>query len=87
MPFRAILDELSHVRAVELLEDGRIRLLARADVPATGEVEKLGLLGTDVADLMATINWNLRCPPSEAYFQRKVQYDIYPPKPCRSCAP
>jgi Family of unknown function (DUF6502) len=78
MPVRAILDELLRVRAVELLDDGRLRLLARSYVPATGEVEKLGILGTDVADLIATIDWNLRCPPSEAYFQRKVQYDNLP---------
>jgi hypothetical protein len=78
MPVRAILDELLRVRAVELLEDGRIRLLARSYVPAAGAVEKLGILGTDVADLIATIDWNLRCPPSEAYFQRKVQYDNLP---------
>lgn len=78
MPVRAILDELLRVRAAERLEDGRIRLLARSYVPAAGEVEKLGILGTDVADLIATIDWNLRCPPSEAYFQRKVQYDNLP---------
>jgi Family of unknown function (DUF6502) len=78
MPVRAILDELLRVRAVELLEDGRIRLLARSYVPAIGEVEKLGILGTDVADLIATIDWNLCCPSSEAYFQRKVQYDNLP---------
>jgi hypothetical protein len=78
MPVRAILDELVRVRAVEQLEDGRMRLLARSYVPTAGEVEKLGILGTDVADLIATIDWNLRCPPTEAYFQRKVHYDNLP---------
>lgn len=78
MPVRAILDELLRVRAVEPLEDGRVRLLARSYVPAAGEVEKLGILGTDVADLIATLDWNLRCPPAEAYFQRKVHYDNLP---------
>jgi hypothetical protein len=78
MPVRAILDELARVRAVERLEDGRIRLLARSYVPVAGEVEKLSILGTDVADLIATIDWNLRCPPAEAYFQRKVHYDNLP---------
>jgi hypothetical protein len=78
MPVRAVLDELLRVRAVERLDDGRIRLLARSYVPAAGEVEKLAILGTDVAGLIATIDWNLRCPPSEAYFQRKVQYDNLP---------
>jgi hypothetical protein len=47
-------------------------------VPAAGEVEKLEILGSDVADLIATIDWNLHCSPSEAYFQRKVQYDNLP---------
>jgi hypothetical protein len=78
MPVRAILDELLRVRAVELLDDGRIRLLARSYVPGAGEVEKLGILGTDVADLIATIDWNLRTPVDETYFQRKVQYDNLP---------
>jgi Family of unknown function (DUF6502) len=78
MPVRAILDELLRVRAVEQLADGRIRLLARVYVPAAGEVEKLAMLGTDVADLIATIDWNLQCPPAEAYFQRKVHYDNLP---------
>jgi hypothetical protein len=78
MPVRAILDELVRVRAVEQLEDGRIRLLARSYVPTAGEVEKLGILGTDVADLIATIDWNLRAAPADAYFQRKVHYDNLP---------
>ena len=78
MPVRAILDKLLRVGAVERLADGRIRLLARSYVPAAGEVEKLEILGSDVADLIATIDWNLRNPPSEAYFQRKVQYDNLP---------
>ena len=78
MPVRAILDELLRVGAVAQLADGRMRLLARSYVPAAGEVEKLGILGTDVADLIATIDWNLRCAPAEAYFQRKVQYDNLP---------
>lgn len=78
MPMRAILDELLRVGAVEQLADGRLRLLARSYVPAAGEVEKLGILGTDVADLIATIDWNLQRPPADAYFQRKVQYDNLP---------
>ena len=78
MPVRALLDELLRIRAVEPLADGRVRLLTRHYVPAAGEVEKLAILGTDVADLIATIDWNLSCPPAEAYFQRKVHYDNLP---------
>lgn len=78
MPVRAMLDELLRVRAVELLDDGRIHLLTRSYVPAGDDIDKLGILGTDVADLIATIDRNLHCPPDEAYFQRKVQYDNLP---------
>ena len=78
MPVRGMLDELLRVRAVAPLDDGRVRLLARSYVPADGEIEKLGILGTDVADLIATLDWNLRAAPGETYYQRKVQYDNLP---------
>ena len=38
----------------------------------------MGILGTDVADLIATLDWNLRAAPGETYYQRKVQYDNLP---------
>lgn len=75
MPARAVLDELLRVGAVRQLRDGRVQLVTRAYVPATGEREKLGILGTDVASLIATIDHNLTRPPEEALFQRKVAYD------------
>ncbi len=78
IPARAILDELVRVGAVESLKDGRVRLRARAYVPAAGEADKLAILGTDVADLISCIDHNLKCPPEEAFFQRKVAYDNLP---------
>jgi len=75
VPPRAILDELLRVGAAERMGDGAIRLLARGYVPATGEVEKLGILGTDVADLIATIDHNLQVAPAATLLQRKVAYD------------
>jgi hypothetical protein len=75
MPARAMLDELVRVGAVEMEPSGRIRLAARAYVPTAGEREKLAILGADVADLISTIDHNIRCDPGEAFFQRKVAYD------------
>ncbi|NCO57335.1 MAG: hypothetical protein COW73_06365 [Nitrospirae bacterium CG18_big_fil_WC_8_21_14_2_50_70_55] len=75
VPPRAILDELVRVGAVELLNGGQVRLLARAYLPATGEVEKLAILGADTADLIATIDHNLRGGAETAWLQRKVAYD------------
>lgn len=77
MPARAVLDELLRVGAVRQLKNGRIRLAARAYVPRTGEREKLGILGTDVAALISTIDHNLQ-HPDDTFFQLKVAYDNLP---------
>lgn len=75
MPARAVLDELLRVGAVRELRDGRIQLVSRAYIPRTGEEDKLGILGTDVAALISTIDHNLTHPPEDALFQLKVSYD------------
>lgn len=78
VPSRAILDELHRVGAVELLEDGRVRLIERSYVPRTGEVDKIGILGADVSELISTIDHNLRSGAFDPYYQRKVSYDNLP---------
>lgn len=78
VPARAVLDELLRVGIVEKIPDGKLRLIERAYVPRTGETDKLGILGTDVAGLISTIDHNLRSDPDQAFFQRKVFYDNLP---------
>jgi hypothetical protein len=78
VPPRAVLDELCRVGCVERLGDGRVRLLGRAYVPKAGSREKLAILGTDVADLIATIDRNLTGENDAPFFQRKVAYDNLP---------
>jgi hypothetical protein len=78
IPPRAMADELARVGAIELLPDGNVRLLTRAYIPRGDEAEKIGILGTDVADLIRTIDHNLTCAPGEAFFQRRVSYDNLP---------
>jgi hypothetical protein len=77
-PARAVLDELVRVSAASRRKDGHIRLVASAYVPETTSPEALAILGTDVADLIATIDHNLSCDPGAGYFQRKVAYDNVP---------
>ncbi|MDH5359121.1 MAG: DUF6502 family protein [Gammaproteobacteria bacterium] len=77
IPARAILDELLRVGAVSMLEDNRIQIKTRAYIPQTGEEEKLHILGTDVSDLIATIDHNLSGKDAPR-FQRKVAYDNLP---------
>ncbi len=78
VPVRAVLDELVRVGNVHLTEDGNVRLLDRAYVPRTGEIDKIGILGTDGSDLMETINYNMSNQEKESRFQRKVSYDNLP---------
>jgi hypothetical protein len=78
MPVRAVLDELLRVGAVHQRKDERLELRTAAYVPQAGQVEKLRILGTDVADLIATIDHNLQHGATDPRFQRKVMYRNYP---------
>jgi hypothetical protein len=73
-----VLDELLRVGTVERTESGTIRLVQHSYVPRTGETGKLHILGTDVADLIASIDHNLQHADTIPYFQRKVMYDNLP---------
>jgi len=78
VPPRAVLDELIHVGAVELLTDGRVNLLTRAYIPKGYDSHKINILGTDVKHLLSTINHNLHPGLTTPLFQRKVSYDNLP---------
>jgi Family of unknown function (DUF6502) len=78
MPARAVLDELVRVGAVKRRDDKKLELLTRAYVPQTSATDKLAILGTDVADLIATIDHNIEHGGSDPRFQRKVMYHSIP---------
>ena len=78
MPARAVLDELrargrgaSARRRAGRIADARLCAAASA-------VEKLRILGTDVADLIDTIDHNLQHGATDPRFQRKVMYQSMP---------
>lgn len=78
VPARAVLDELLRVGVVRMLENGRIKLVARAYVPRTSNLDKIAILGTDVADLIETIDHNMEHGERDPFFQRKVMYNNVP---------
>jgi hypothetical protein len=78
VPPRAVLDELVRVGAVATRRDGRIKLAATAYVPAMTSAEGMSFLGSDVSDLIRTIDHNLSETTGRGYFQRKVAYDNLP---------
>lgn len=78
MPARAVLDELVRVGSVKEHDDGRLELVTHAYVPQNSAIDKIGILGRDVADLIDTIDHNLQHGGSDPRFQRKVMYDAIP---------
>jgi histone H3/H4 len=74
IPVRSILDELLRIGTVELLEDGDVQLVREAHIPADDLGGKLTLLGSDPAELFATISHNIE-HPERPRLQRKVVYD------------
>jgi hypothetical protein len=74
VPARAVLDELQRVGAVQTLVDGRIGLRQRAFVPNDSIVQKLGIMGTDVGELIETITHNIEHGSTDARYQRKVMH-------------
>jgi len=75
---RAVLDELIRVGAVSKMKNGHFRLVQRSYIPQADEMAKFAILGTDVADLIASVEHNLDTKNETPYFQRKVSYDNLP---------
>lgn len=78
IPPRAIRDELLRVGAIHELEDGRVTLVMHGYVPAQSEIDKIQILGSDVSQLVATIDHNLQHAATQPFFQRKVAYNNLP---------
>jgi len=72
IPTQAMLKVLKAAGSVREREDGHIQLIKRAFVPSGDALDKLHILGTDAAELFATIDHNLTGDPANLFFQRKV---------------
>jgi len=72
---RAMADELVRSGAIEVV-DGRMRMVARGFVPGGDPDEVLAILGTDPAELIETIDYNMT--HADKRYQRKVAYDNVP---------
>lgn len=52
--------------------DGEVKLRKRAYLPLATPVDRIHILGTDVAELIDSIGHNLEASPDDLFFQRKV---------------
>jgi hypothetical protein len=55
-----------------IAEGDSIILKERAYIPMSTPIDKINILGTDVAELIGTIGHNLEVEPAHRFFQRKV---------------
>ena len=78
IPTRAMLSMLEEAGSLRVT-GGAVKLVRQVFVPGSDPVDKLQVLGTDVAELITTINHNLTAKPDELRFQRKVAYDNIDP--------
>ena len=74
---RTIADELLRVDAISMSPDGLIHLNTRAYVTNVSDTDKITILGTDVCNLIQTIDHNISAPEN-AFLQRKVAYNYIP---------
>lgn len=75
----AMLSVLETSNTVRSTEKG-IELLSRAYIPSDTPLDKINILGTDVAELTSAISHNIAAHPDELWFQRKVSNVLVPPK-------
>ena len=78
IPPRAMLSMLVDSGSVQEI-DGKVRLIRLAYVTGKDQAEKLDILGSDVFELISTIDHNLTAAPERLLFQRKVSYDNVDP--------
>ncbi len=75
----AIADELRRVGAIEDV-DGKLRMTTRGYVPSSDPESAIDILGLDTAELMETIDQNMRAGAGDKLFQLKVISDNVPLK-------
>jgi hypothetical protein len=71
-----MLEEAGSIRLVK----GKVRLVRHAYVPSGDAAEKIEILGSDVFELVSTIDHNLSTETDDLRFQRKVAYDNIDPE-------
>lgn len=75
---RPILDELLRVGAIEKTQNNGVRLLVPAYVPHDSDEDLIQIFGVSVADLLSTLDHNLKSKPEERRFQVSVVHDNLP---------
>ncbi len=78
IPTQAMLSMLEEAGSIRMVKN-KVRLARRAYVPSGDSAEKIEILGSDVFELVSTIDHNLSTGTGDLRFQRKVAYDNIDP--------
>ena len=78
IPTKAMLSMLVEAGSVKEV-GGKVRLIRYAYVSSGDPTEKLEILGSDVFELISTIDHNMTADRGDLLFQRKVSYDNIDP--------
>ncbi len=72
MPVAAMQKVLTNSGNIGFSDGNRVRLLSHAYLPSDDAEEKLAILGSDTAELIETIDFNLTAAQQDLRFQRKA---------------
>ena len=72
MPVAAMQKVLTNSGNISFADGNRVRLLSHAYLPSDDAEEKLAILGSDTAELIETIDFNLTAAQQDLRFQRKA---------------
>jgi hypothetical protein len=79
LTYRSFLDELIRIGAVEFdKEKDVVKLLTKGFIPEAGSKEQVVIMGTDVRDLLQTIDHNMTNTSEKSLLQLKASYDNLP---------
>lgn len=79
IPVSAMLKVLESAACISV-DNKQVKLIRDAYIPQGAPIEKIRILGSDVAELIATIEHNLNAPTEQLLFQRKVSNTAIKPE-------
>lgn len=72
LPSKPIMEELLRIGSISVDEEGKVKLENNKYIPYHADDTKLEILGSDVADLIRTISYNIETNGQQDYLQLKT---------------
>lgn len=76
LPTKPIMEELLRIGSISVNEEGKVKLENDAYIPYHSDDTKLEILGSDVADLIKTISYNIETNGKQDFLQLKSMGNV-----------